>query len=412
MTRARCFALAVLISACPWGAVPGYAQSGPPDGYALEQGDASPAVWQPGNWTCDDCGTGRDPAPYGPARWIQGGFIRAEYLNWNLKDPGDGLLGAPVLGVTDPTQPFPVFTPGGSTLLTFATVPTTYPIALSNNSGIRATVGADLIYGGSIEVGAFFLAKKTSGFDITRFPQIQVSNPFDPSSFLTFTTSLGTSVLDHGQISDHILLYNQLFNVTYASQLWGAEANYIGDFDRDGFLQLNPIIGLRYFQLREKMVQYGEFKDEQIGLPQINTTIESSTFNNLYGGQVGARLEMVTKWISFGLDTKLMLLGNSMVGAVTTNHLRSNNDGIVATNQQLNSFAFGVDVGPNVQLHLAQNFNVRVGYNFIWINHVTRPEDNIYYNGNGLLQPPGIVTRLTNHDWTVQGLSVGAELRF
>jgi hypothetical protein len=353
-------------------------------------------------------------APYAPPAKFDGGFLRAEYLNWTLADPGNVLLGAPLKDVYDPRSPFPVFAPGTNNIIALARVADTLPISLNDNSGVRVTGGLELVSGGSIEVGAFMLARANSGFNANpqNFRQEFVTNPGDPFSGHLVHSGYATSTLDNGQIGDTVLLYNQSFSVQYQSQLWGAEGNWIGDYDREGLFYLNPIIGLRYMSLREKMNQTGVFQDTVIGLPPVVSTIDSSTFNNLYGPQIGTRFELVSKWINLGVDPKLMFLTNTMTGNVTTNNLRSNQDGIVYTDDNTTSFSFGVDVGTYAQINISQNFSVRVGYQFMWINRVTRPEDNIYYNSNGDGAPPAIIERLTKHDFVVHGVSVGGELRY
>lgn len=422
MTRARWFALAVLFGACCCGPSSTFAQYGGPGAYPGPEncppgvspyGTPAPlAGVDPGDtWRIPD-DSSSPYAPYGPEQKFDGGFLRTEYLNWNLSDPGNVPLGAPLAGISDPTQPFPVFAPGSNNIISVARVADTFPISLSDNSGIRVTGGLELVNGGSIEVGAFMLARKSSGYDSKGFENVLVSNPGDPFSLHFVPTAIATSTLTNGQVGNDVLLYNREFGVRYYSQLWGAEANWVGDYDREGLIWLNPTVGVRYFSLHEKMSQRGVFQDQVIQLPPVVTTIDSVTFNNLYGPQIGTRMEIVSKWINLGVDPKLMFLANTMAGSVTTNHLRSNNDGVFYSSDTTTSLSFGVDIGVNAQVNLSHNFSIRVGYNFIWLNRVTRPEDNIYYNNNGDSAPPGIVERLEKHDFVVHGVSVGGELRF
>jgi len=418
MTRARWFALAVLFGACCCGSSPAFSQYGAPGPIG---GQGAPAGVYPGSpyqtppplagvdvpdtWEIPD-----DPnspyARFAPPQKFDGGFIRTEYLNWNLSDPGNVALGAPLKDVYDPREYFPVFAPGTNNIISIARVPDTFPISLSDNSGIRVTGGLELVNGGSIEVGAFMLARKSSGYDSHKFEQVFVTNPGDPLSGHLVDRSVATSFLTNGQIGNDVLLYNREYGVRYYSQFWGAEANWVGDYDREGLLWFNPTIGVRYMSLHEKMSQRGVFQDTVLQLPEVVTTIDSVTFNNLYGPQIGTRFELVSKWINMGVDPKLMFLGNTMTGNVTTNHLRSNQDGIKYSDDNTTSFSFGVDVGTYAQINISQNFSVRVGYTFIWVNRVTRPENNLYYNNETIIE------KLTKHDFVVQGVSVGGELRF
>jgi hypothetical protein len=417
MTRARCFALAVLIEACSWGAIPGFAQSGMPGGpggYPPSPYRTPAPIAQPQEWYGDSEEVVSNSAPYGPARLFDGGFLRTEWLHWNLKNPGDNILGAPLSNVNNPSQPFPVFEPGTSNIIAVANVPTTQGINLGDINGIRATGGLELIYGGSIEISAFMLGVKQSGYDIKRAPDVLVSNPDDPISLHFASRVVGTSMLNHGAVSDsnNILIYNRGYTANYSSQLWGAEGNFIGDYDRDGLFWLNPTIGVRYISLHERLDQRGTFQNESLAIPPVVTDINSMTFNNLYGPQIGFRFEFISKYLNFGIDPKMLFLGNTMFGTVSTNHLRTNADHVTYTDQLQTSFSFGLDLPAYAQINITQNFTARIGYNFIWLNRVTRPEGNIYYNNNGALNPPAISTKLDFTSFVAHGLSLGGEIRY
>jgi hypothetical protein len=412
MIRARCFALAVLVGASSWGASSVFAQPGMPGGYAGGPYHTPVAMTPPPDWYGESGEVVPAGAAYGPVQIAEGGFLRVEYLHWNLPNPGNVTLGAPLSGVEDLSDPFFVFTPGTNNIIAIATVPNTLGIQLSDVDGVRATVGLDLVSGGSLEIGAFMLGKKTSGFTRPVINEQVVVNPGDPLSAHLVPIVSATSLLDNGQIGNTLLLYNVSYSAAYASQLWGAEANYIGDEDREGLFWLNSVIGVRYFNLHEKLLQRGIFRETLLTIPDLVSNIDSVTYNNLYGPQLGARLEMVTKYIEMSLEPKLMFLGNTMFASVATSGLRTAADGIVSTQDQTTKFSFGVDVGTSAQINITPNFTVRVGYSFMWIDNVTRPEDNIYYNDNGFNNPPAVVTQMTRHDFVVHGASFGAELRY
>lgn len=415
MTRARYFALAVLIEACSWGAVPGFAQSGMPGGpggYPQNPYRTPVPVAQPAEWYGDPDEVVAASAPYGPARVFDGGFLRTEWLHWNLQDPGDTILGAPLASVDNPSETFNVFDPGTTNIIALGRVSTTEPMNLADINGIRATVGLELLYGGTIEIGAFMLGVKQSGFSVNRFPLELVTNPNDPNSLHFVQRMVATSVLTNGQEGNRVLLYNRGYSAIYASQLWGAEGNYVGDYDRDGLFHLNPTIGVRYLSLHERLNQRGTFDNATDTLPSVTTDIDSMTFNNLYGGQFGARLELVSKYLGFGIDPKLLFLGNTMFGTVSTNHLRSNADHVTYSDSLTTSFSFGVDIPAYAQINIHENFSVRIGYSMLWLSRVTRPENNIYYNDNGSSNPPAFGTKLDYSSFLVHGMSLGAELRY
>src|SRR5262245_1765270 len=347
-TRAGLIALAVLVGLSVLGHRSAHAQSGPgvpaygsPDfGFSPEGLDPASPFQTPLPPETDPCylnpnyvDTGSRQV--GPLVRTDGAFLRVEYLNWNIRKPGHELLGAPVAGVADPSLPFLVFPPGGGTPFGFAQVPTTSPINLGNISGLQVTGGVSFIDGGSLEVSAFMLARKSSGFRLGRAGLI----PFDidgdsgpggdpPAVEILEGEALplfyGTSTLLNGQVSNHVLLYDT-YQAVFQSRLWGAEANYLYDLDAVGFLQFRPLVGVRYLNLTERLTQTGVF----LSVPPIVTTIDAHTSNNLAGPQIGFRTSVVTEYLEVGITPKIFVLANSMTTNVFTNHLRANFDPVV-----------------------------------------------------------------------------------
>jgi hypothetical protein len=416
MAQSRQVVLALLLGIVALATSPVMAQSGayaPPGGgypgpymmdgnpYACPPGDAWYGGWEEVDNIAD---------PRAKRVWLDGGFVRLEYLNWNLRRPGNELLGAPTLTKRDPSVPFNVFFPNTNVPIAVATIPNLDPIQLRNNNGLRLTGGLDFFDGNGIELSAFMLEKANSGFTLSNFGS---TNPVGLGLPVSVPITVGTSTLVNGQLSDNIELYNESFRAFYESQIWGAEGNILFDLATDGLFHVRPMIGGRYISLDEKLQQRGVFRDFVSGQPDVNTEIDSNTKNSLGGGQIGLRTEFVTKWFELGGDAKLAFLGNSMIANVRTNRFRSNLDPVVVTQDTLDAFTLGVDVGGWVGVNLTRNFSLRAGYSFLWLNRVTRPEDNIFYNDNGPLPtPPGVVAKLVKSDFAVYGFNIGGEFRY
>ncbi len=420
MTRACCYALAVLVGLCSLGHMPAWAQSGPPGPANGGSGaysdpamppDGDPSAYCETPWYGNVDEVQAASRTLGPLRHFDGAFVRVEYLNYTISKPGNALLGAPPLGVVNPTQPFEAFAPGTNSPVAVATVPTTNGISLGSMSGLQVTGGLNLIDDGTIEVGAFMLARKESGY-IDK----NLGGPFDLTSFgdpgISVPLVVATSLLQNGQPSANLLLYNQSFQATFQSQLWGAEANYLCDVNNADAFRIRPLLGGRYINLAERLTQTGVFQQPETTAPPTVTTIDSRTTNNLYGGQIGFRMEVVTKYLEFGVTPKILFLGDTMLSQVSTDHLRSNFDGNVASQNLTSTFTFGGDATSYVQLNLSQNFSIRGGYNVLYINRVTRPQNNIYYNDNGANNPPGVVSNLIMRDVLISGFTVGCQFRW
>jgi hypothetical protein len=439
MTRARCSALALLLSVCCLGPAPLYAQyaQGGPAAPAADDSRLFPAPEGTSQADCPPFDPGADCPPwygcieeiqsssgrFGPIPVASGWRLRAEYLNWMVKKPGNQLLGAPVQGVVDPTKPFFVFAPGTASPIAVATVPTTQSIDLSNISGLRVTGALDLIAGGQVEVSAFMLARKQSGFFLATGKSAPFDDDFDfgsdPFEALEGETPLflplvsGTSVLFNGQISDHIFLYNVSYQAIFQSRVWGAEANYLTSAqDPEALLQCRGLVGFRYINLSERLTQRGVFQDFLLGGPPVVTTIDSLTMNNLYGAQIGLRTQLVTSWLELGITPKLLFMGNTMVASVFTNHLRTNNDGTFSSNDQTSTFCFGAEGQAYAQANIAPHISVRIGWDVLYLTRVTRPQTNIVYNDNGPAAPPGLVEQTKFTDIFISGWSVGMQIQY
>ena len=343
-----------------------------------------------------------------PKLFAGSGFVRVEYLNYNIRNPGDVLMGAPLADNAYPTYPFVIFAPGTFSPTYYGIVPSTKMFDLRDNNGIKTTLGFDLAHGDSVELSAFFLAQKKSGYINNDLGTSLV----DIGGFLFELPNVyATSMLLDGQVGNTLYVYNDGYAAFYQSQVWGAEANYLHDLDTYGAVHFRPMIGARFLNINERMSQYGRFQ-QLAPVPSFETSIESDTQNYLGGGQLGARVEMVTHLFDFGAEAKWLMLANSMYADVATNNLRFNGDPYVLTSDNTTSVSTGFDLTGWATLHLGPKFDLRIGYNFLWLTGITRPEDNIYYNENGVTQPAGVVVDMKKHDWSMSGLQLGGSLKW
>lgn len=435
MIRAR-YALAVLIGVCCLGQSPLFAQFGPApaaygdqtglfpvdDGYSPVDQPLAPVAQAP--WYGDADQVAEASGRYGPIPVSRGWRLRAEYLNWRVGRPGNQVLGAPVAGVTDPTQPFTVFAPGTGAPLAVATVPDTRTIDLSNISGLRVTAATDLIYGGQVEVSAFMLARKQSGFFLNTGAPVAFDTDFDIAfdprrteiaEGESLPQDIATSTLFNGQVADHVFLYNVSYQAIFQSRVWGGEANYLSDSllpEGDGWLQCRPLIGFRYVNISERLTQRGVFQDFLLGGPPVVTTIDSLTMNNLYGAQIGLRTQIVTRWFEVGITPKLLFMGNTAVASVYSNHFRSNADGTFSSNDLTSKFSFGLEGQTYAQVNLSPHVSVRLGYDLLYFTQVTRPHKNIVYDDNGPASPPAISEQTIFTDLLISGWSVGMQIQY
>lgn len=334
-------------------------------------------------------------------RSFEGFFFRTEYLLWDYTRPGDVLLGAPQTGLIDPHDPFQVFdnTAFPPTLLGSASVPNLDQFKLRNNSGVRGTVGIPLIFGSS-ETSIFTMAQAQDNYlDTTLLGT-------DRQPYAATTTYV------NGAIGDNVLLYNDSFKAVFNSKLWGGDSNLFFNGPSSQFFSFAPMVGFRYVDLRESLQQTGSFTPDPIfGLPKVVSQINSSSSNQVYAPQIGLRTKFENSFMAVTFDPKFGLGANVYRNRVSTNHLRSNGDPFIQTEDSAANISPVIELVLNGRLKVSDRISLTGGYNFMFVGRVTRPQDNINYNDNGAAAPPGIVVDSHKSDFVVQGIMAGIEFR-
>lgn len=331
-----------------------------------------------------------------------GFFFRAEYLQLDYTRPGDVALGAPQFTQPNLRDPFQVFDNSTvpPTSLGFAQVPVLDTLLLNNNQGFRATAGIPLIFG-SAEANIFKMSEGQTIFQDSSLDGT-LQNPF-----------LGTTTLVNGQVNDNIELYNDSFRAVFNSKLWGAETNIFFDGPSSNFFSFGPMVGFRYIDFREDLLQTGSFiPNPTTGLPTVVTNINSYSTNQIFTPQIGYRTKFENSFMMVTFDPKFGLGANVYRNRVSSQRFRSTGDPLVETEDSAAALAPVIDLGVTGALKLTPSLRLTVGYNFLFVSRVTRPQDNIRYNDNGPLPTlPGIVVDTHKQDVIFQGLTVGAEFR-
>lgn len=325
-------------------------------------------------------------------------WIRTEYLHWDFMDPGDTLLGAPVSGIDDPTRGFQATDAFGNILGT-ARILTTNDMHLRDNNGFRGTVGVPLTFG-SFEAQFFVFGRATDEVIANDFNRQPTPN----------TNLIGTSVLENGNVSNLIFFYDNSFSAEFKTQVWGFDTDVVVNMTETDYGWNNSaVVGFKYLDVRENLIQRGIF-DNLGTIPPITSVIDSATQNSIYGPSFGIRTEYRYGIFSIGAEPKLMFGVNSYDASVETFDLRQLNDINVRTDTTANQFAAVFDLALQAKVKVREGCVLTVGYDFMWVHGVTRPDDNIFYNDNGgFPTPPGIVLRTKKQDFRLDGWSIGGE---
>jgi hypothetical protein len=382
-----------------------------------------------------------------PQVWLQ-----ADYLLWWIKDaPGQNPLVTTgpfdpntfVPGVTPP--PGALTTPGTSVLIGGNSTP------LGTFSGLRLQGGIAL--GGDscdeqgalgIEGGAFLLERRTRAFSATSNaagepflgrPTIGAVSGLENSLAISFPNDVGN--LNGGQSGSAVVINS--------ARLWGGDIGLSMVLLRNQGWKAVGIAGFRYLDLDETLNisesitpfgQPGLFNGNPTPLGSVITGYDNfRTRNQFYGGQLGARVSYQTEMFDLGLTAKVALGNNSqrigITGATTVQGA-----GVVLTGPgniraqpsnigvyQRNEFAVLPEVGLNLGVRVMENVRVNVGYSFLYLSRVVRPDgtidrvvDQTQVSTSQLFVPGAVGTRplavFNQTDFWAHGVNFGVSVSY
>ena len=341
-----------------------------------------------------------------------GAFIRIEYMNTAIDDPGRTLLGAPIAGIDDPREPFVVGTPSGGVVN--ARVMDVSDVNFENINGMRTTVGIPLRFG-AIEASIWGTEQNTDTIVAKNIPN---SNPLNP------VNAIATSLLTAGAPGPVVVLHDEGFTAPFSAQIFGIETNlyYYYQNPRLG-LRVLPVIGFRHNDYDENLAQRGLFSNTSGAVPGAGTLnppllrqINSKVDNNLYGGQAGVRIEFAHQWVTLGVEPKVGVGINHYEATVQTVDLRDSpfapivDDGVTVSRLSKDNTSPTFDMQTYANIHVNHWFNLRVGWTFTWLGEIARADDIIYYNDLGIAAPPAVGTRANSSNVWTSSFTIGGEI--
>ncbi len=388
---------------CPPGYDPGYGpQFGQTSGYELIPNHRDQEPFQ-------------DPAHDFLASVAQNSWLRLEYLNWSMREPGETLLGADVSGETNQSEPYLALERSSSELLVGKTG-TLSEIELANQNGIRGTWGIDM-HDGTLETNVWYLAKHEQTIDEGEF--FTSASGIDPLfTLLGVDSAIFVPLKFQGQVpasdgsgitTTGVVAFDSSYQAKLETSLFGAESNYVWNYYRpDAAFQWRPTAGVRYVHFNEQLTITGTSTRPDTRI----ATIESTSYNNVIGPQVGLRGELRDKWFSVSAEPKFFLGANRHSSRVKTTNLYDSTSGQVASDDQTYELTPGFNIAVQGKVNISEHLSVFVGYDLLYLYRVARPFDSINYNDNGPDSAPGVVLDLHFTDFLVQGVSVGGEYRY
>lgn len=355
--------------------------------------------------------------------------FKTEYLHATFQRPGDNLLGAPLDSVPDPREPF--FVTAGVLTDARAIVPDTSKLELTAQSGVRTTIGLSQFQGFALEGSYVGFQNMQSSFEL--FPgnvdpdlAPLVPDVFDPILFPNNVRFFGTSVLTNGVPGNSVILYDRSYEANLTAKYWSGEVNVFLDYHTpDTGFRFQPLFGYRFNSYDEDLTQHGEFNnssgvDPLLGIftTPLRNTIRSSSQNVMNLGQVGFRAEMVDKWFTIGVAPKFGIGANSIKTHVFTSDLRDStidlaaNDGVTRADKNNVIFGSTIDLNAYCNIHVNEWLSLTGSFFWWYLPNVARSSNVIVYDDNGIDVPSAFRPRIKTNSMTVQGFTVGAEIKF
>lgn len=338
---------------------------------------------------------------------FQNSKLRLDYLHWSLKGPDNVLLSAPILGVSDPTQPTAVFdretgiSRGRGVALRFTD-------RSMDTNGMRGVLEFELPEG-SLEWNVWGIFKNESSVPTRSI--YALSNNSIPVDDLVVVVNFNKD----GELASNTNVFDVDYRVDMKTEMVGTGVNYVLDpyLPGEGF-HMQPLFGFRMISLREAMNQVGV--DSGGGLTGTDTartaTIYSKTENRVFGPSIGARAEYKGKRFSIGAEPKFTFGFNRNTNQVATDQLFKSTDPRIVSVDKNNEFSPTFQISLYAKLNVNEHLRCFIGYDYLFVGQISRAFNVIDYNESSSASNPasGTKVRDDNSDFSTDGITAGIEL--
>ena len=334
---------------------------------------------------------------------ISGTYMRLEYLGWDIQEPGNNLLGAPIAGVDDPRDPFLVQTATGS--IGVAESLSTDRVDFQEINGIRGTVGIPFRYA-TLEGSFWGLEQGQHTIQDRQF--LRNNNAVNPRF-------IAVGLRSDGQVGNRrCCCSTSRSQADYTASAWGSDVNLI--LPREESAPGPGLPAARRLPLPElstsrcrcaacSTTARARTRRSASSLIRSNRRSARKRTTTSTAAQVGFKADFKHEFFTLAFEPKLAFGANDYSVRVTTDDLRSFDDPTLdpgpddlddpPTNSVTGRTVFSptVDLGFSAEVHLTDWFHVRAGYNFIWTGNLARADRAIYYNDIGNASPPAVTAR-------------------
>ncbi|RLS78419.1 MAG: hypothetical protein DWI00_03740, partial [Planctomycetota bacterium] len=255
-------------------------------------------------------------------------WIRLEFLMWNNNGDHDH-IGAPVSGLQANsrgelegyTVPVPLIDNlnGGTVDTGDALFPNATMLGTKDIPGVRGTWGLDL-NGADMEMSFFGMGQSSSSMvdDDISAARVFVGLTTPPEFGTSLFPNTAVPLLTDGNVSPvadvNALIFSESFSQNLETQMWGSEIVFLTDSNAPGGAgaSFQWLGGFRYVNVDES---YG-FVGKAVNIAA--SSVNSSTINNFYGPELGARLALSSKYMTFSATPRVMFGLNDNSSSVSS----------------------------------------------------------------------------------------------
>lgn len=361
------------------------------------------------------------PLDLGIAETFHQTWFRADYLWLNYKAPDSRFIGASPLvippAVFDPRATFPAFDRvAGNRLAQDGQLVSLESVEHRNNNGLRLTMGIPT-RGFTWESSAFAMGQSETS--------LQFDPYLDNNSFFLSTVYPAIPLTRDGlpSVIDYVL-FDQGMNIKVQSNLQGTDTRFVfASLNPNVGLELAPLIGFNYLHYSNSLLIRGN----DLGTATSHR-IESESNNNIFGPEIGFRLESRGKWLTLGFQPKFTFGVNRMSNRVGTSQIFTSGfvldpiTGLPTTTplepdqfrkDTLTRFSPVIELETSARIRLAENINLTIGYQFMATSNMSLSERNIVWDSSSnLADPPRIGLEQNRQTFWMQGINVGLQWQF
>jgi len=354
----------------------------------------------------DYYGTSNEPEERELERFLKYAFdrswIRLEYLNWNVEDPGNVVVGQdPILdffgNTTDPRQLDDIFDNSTGFLIGEGFAPDLSQVSFNDNSGIRGTFGREDEWG-TFVMDFWGIQSASETVDLTS--TLQANQPF-----FYFTTPLK---VDH-QLSNFALLADASYAVQVKTGIWGT--NIEGRINTGQWptgMNVQTVVGLNFTQVHSKMHLITGYNNQGTE-PLLISSLRSDVQNNLFGPTLGLNANFNISRLSFGIIPKVALTTARVRRVTATDDLAELGDTFSAKDTDYR-FAPILSLNAYAKLRVTDSISLFASWDGMWFSRVGKAPSSIDYNDNLSTPFTDIRPRNNLNSLTVSGISAGAEI--